>query len=391
MEEEEAFRLLWGGLDGIAEWNRRRKDREEIPDLSRAYLCDAHLIDANLSGAKLNDANLFRADLYGANLYKADLSRAQLGEANLKAANLSHANLTGALLDRADLSRAELGGADLGQAYLSHADLFQAQLFMANLRGAHLNDANLGLANLSQANLRGADLGGADLGHANLTDASLVGTVMINTDLSGAKLSDCRIFGISVWNVKTDDQTEQKNLVLTKSFDPVLTVDNLKIAQFIHLLLNNDEIRGVIDSITSKVVLILGRFAPERKPILDALREHLRLHDYLPVMFDFDKPSARGYTETITTLARMARFIVADLTDATEVRLELAKIVPDLPSVPVQPLVLASVTEYVTFDDLRRYPWVLKPFRYTNLDHAITSLQEMVLTPAEAKVVEQRR
>ena len=147
-----------------------------------------------------------------------------------------------------------------------------------------------------------------------------------------------------------------------------MTVDNLKVAQFIYLLLNNEEIRGVIDTITSKVVLILGRFTPERKVLLDAIREELRRRDYLPVMFDFEKPASRGYTETITTLARMARFIIADLTDATEVRLELAKIVPDLPSVPVQPLVLASQTEYVTFADIRRYPWVLEPFRYKDLD-----------------------
>ena len=39
-----------------------------------------------------------------------------------------------------------------------------------------------------------------------------------------------------------------------------------------YLLLNNEEIRHVIDTITSKVVLILGRFMPERKAILDAIR-----------------------------------------------------------------------------------------------------------------------
>ena len=105
-------------------------------------------------------------------------------------------------------------------------------------------------------------------------------------------------------------------------------------------------------------------------------------------MFDFEKPASRGYTETVTTLARMARFIVADLTDATEVRLELAKIVPDLPSVPVQPLILASQTEHVTFGDLEPYPWVLEPFRYHDPAQAIASLPEMVLAPAEAKVAE---
>ena len=214
---------------------------------------------------------------------------------------------------------------------------------------------------------------------------------MVDVNLRGTKLCDCRIFGISVWKVETDDQTEQNNLILGDQSDPVLTVDNLKVAQFIYLLLNNEEIRGVIDTITSKVVLILGRFTPERKRILDALREELRRHDYMPVMFDFEKPTSQGYTDTITTLARMARFIIADLTDATEVRLELAKIVPDLPSVPIQPLVLASSTEYVTFADIRRYHWVLEPFRYEDLDDAIKSLPEMILKPAEAKVIELRR
>jgi hypothetical protein len=163
-----------------------------------------------------------------------------------------------------------------------------------------------------------------------------------------------------------------------------MTVDNLKVAQFIYLLLNNEEIREVIDTIISKVVLILGRFTSERKALLDAIRDELRRQNYLPVMFDFDKPASRSYTETITTLARMARFVIADLTDAIEVRAELSKIVPDLPSLPVQPLILASQTEFITFVDLRRYPWVLEPFRYRDPDHAIASLPEMVLAPAEA-------
>lgn len=55
----------------------------------------------------------------------------------------------------------------------------------------------------------------------------------------------------------------------------MITVDNLEVAQFIYLLLNNEKIRQVIDTITSKVVLILGRFTDERKSVIDAIREEL--------------------------------------------------------------------------------------------------------------------
>jgi uncharacterized protein YjbI with pentapeptide repeats len=436
MEREEAIKLIRGGPEGVAEWNRRREAGEEIPDLSDAYLSWADLSDANLSGAKLfkadlSGAKLFKANLSGANLSganfsqadlsQADLSDAYLVDADLSGAKLIQANLVDTILSEANFSGANLSGADLSganltlgtlsdanltSASLNDAHLSGANLFKAHLSGAYLDKASLSRANLSEArlmkadlskaDLSGADLSGANLRGANLSQATLRGAnlsqaIIVDVDLRGAKLSECQVFGISVWKVLTDDQTEQNNLIISDRSDPVLTVDNLKVAQFIYLLLNNVEIRGVIDTITSKVVLILGRFTPERKVLLDGIREELRRRDYLPVMFDFEKPASRGYTETITTLARMARFIIADVTDAAEVRVELAKIVPDLPSVPVRPLVLASVTEYVTFDDIRRYPWVLEPFRYTDLDHAIASLQEIVLAPAEAKLNQQRR
>ena len=51
----------------------------------------------------------------------------------------------------------------------------------------------------------------------------------------------------------------------------------------------------------------------------DALREELRKHNYLPILFDFEKPRSRDTDETITLLARMARFIVADISDAKSV------------------------------------------------------------------------
>jgi hypothetical protein len=118
----------------------------------------------------------------------------------------------------------------------------------------------------------------------------------------------------------------------------VITVDNLEVAQFIYLLLHNEKIREVIDTITSKVVLILGRFTPERKAVLDAMREELRRRNYLPILFDFEKPARRDLTETVSTLAHMARFIIADITEAKSIPQELQRIVLDLPSVGSTPL-----------------------------------------------------
>jgi hypothetical protein len=81
-----------------------------------------------------------------------------------------------------------------------------------------------------------------------------------------------------------DDQTKQQNLLITPYDEAVITVDNIEVAQFIYLLLNNKEIRKVIDTITSKAALILGRFSEERTRFLDALRGALRDKGLLPIV-----------------------------------------------------------------------------------------------------------
>ena len=178
---------------------------------------------------------------------------------------------------------------------------------------------------------------------------------MIRTDISGANLTGSSIYGIAAWDVKLTSDTRQENLIITPPGQPVITVDNIKVAQFIYLLLNNEEVRDVIDTITSKAVLILGRFSPERKIILDRLREELRTRHYVPIMFDFEKPKSRDTIETIRTLAGMSKFIIADLTDAKAVVQELQAIVPNFPSVAVRfiiqeiPARARNVRPYKTF------------------------------------------
>jgi hypothetical protein len=102
-------------------------------------------------------------------------------------------------------------------------------------------------------------------------------------------------------------------------------------------------------------------------------------------LFDFEGPDSRDLTETVSLLARMARFIIADLTDPSSVPKELEAIVPDL-AVPVQPLLEGSSRPYVMFKDYWKYDWVLPPYHYADRADLLTKFQEVVIAPAEAKL-----
>lgn len=346
MANEEHLKILGKGANI---WNKWREENSDIKP--------------NLSGADLRGADLRGADLRGANLWLANLTGANLNEANL-----TRADLTGAILSRADLNRANLSGAEIIQV---------------DLTGADLSEVDLSGALLFQANLSGADLRGAHLEVANF----------VETRLEGANLSNSRIYGISAWNLKINKETKQFNLIITKEDEPNITVDNLEVAQFLNLLLHNEKVRHVIDTITSKVVLILDRFTEIRKAVLDAIREELRKRDYLPILFDFEKPSSRNLTETISTLAHMARFVIADLTDAKSIPQELQRIIPDMPSLPIQPLILSSQYEYAMFKDFLDYQSVLIPHRFDDLDDLLATLHEKVIKPAidKAEEIQKRR
>ena len=392
MANEEHFSVL---KQGTTAWNTWRNQHPPLqPDLSDTNLSDTNLSNADLTSADLTSANLSEADLSNSNLIGADLTSADLTGANLTGADLSNANLvlaylTGANLTGADLSNANLGSADLsgtnlGGARLGGADLSGSNLSNADLSGSNLFAANLVLANLTGANLTGANLTGADLSNANLFAANLGGANLVGTNLREATLTECRIYGVSVWDINLTGAL-QNNLVITPEDEANIAVDNLKVAQFLYLLLNNKEIRDVINTITTKVVLILGCFTPERKATLDAIRNELRTRDYVPILFDFDHPGSRDITETVTTLARLARFIIADLTGARSIPQELAFIIPAFPSVPVQPLLLSSQSEYGMLEHFTKFPWVLPVYKYSDLPHLLTSFKKRVIDPAEQK------
>lgn len=234
---------------GAESWNKWRNDNQDItPELFGAVLSNADLVCANLSGANLAYAELFQANLLKANLHKANLTRTKL---------------IGATLSGADISA-------------------------SNLNCADLTWTNLIKTNLSRANLSGA----------NLTNAMLIGT-----NLANANLDSCQVYGISAWDLLLEDAIQTNLTISPPGGLTSVSVDDIEVAQFIYLLINNYKIRKVIETVTSKVVLILGRFSTERKTMLEALRNQLRDKNYVPVVFDFAPSAKRDLTETVQLLA----------------------------------------------------------------------------------------
>jgi len=164
--------------------------------------------------------------------------------------------------------------------------------------------------------------------------------------------------------------------------------DSGSTTQFVHLLITNREIREAIDTISAKVVLILGRFTERRKKVLDTIKNELRRRNYLPVLFDFEKPTNRDITETVSTLAHMSRFIVADITEAKSIPQELQTIVPHLLSVPIVPLLQVEENEYAMYEHFPRYPQVVEIYYYYDSNDILQSIQEQVIDRAEQKAKE---
>lgn len=411
MANEEQLAVLRQGVDVWNNWRREdisRKIDLSGADLRNRQLSEINFVDVDLRGADLSgtnftrayltSANLSRADLRFANfdqaaLANADLSCADLGKTDMRNSDLSfvdfnHSNmievfLAGAKLYGANLSNALLIGADFEKANLSRANLSKANLERANMWGASLLDANLHEANLKQAKLIFANFLRANLSNVNLTGANLNGVILVEARIEKAKLSECSVYGISAWDLVGEFE-EQKDLIISRKDEPKVAVDNVEVAQFVYLLLNNKKVRDVIDTVTTKAVLILGRFYDERKQVLDALKDALRERGYAPILFDFEPSKQRNLTETVQLLANMAKFVIADITDAKSIPQELSHIIPLLPSVPVQPILLASEKEYAMFEHWRSFTTVLPEFLYLDKQDLLDNLESKILQPIGA-------
>lgn len=389
---------------GTDAWNMWRSQHPEVrPDLS----------GADLRGIRLCGGE--RDETYYSSLPTADDSWESTVDNLRDGADLRGVILRGANLAGANLYYCDLSGADLSETLLSNVLFGWCRFVETNLYWANLGKANAHHAQFVRCNLDRADFGGATLSSAKFldcsgTDISLFDCDLANTtfqdttlcacDMTYAKLvrtkfvrsnlSEVKIYGVSVWDV-LNDASKMSELVITPDDEPRITVDDIDIAQFIYLVLENKRLRRVIEGVTGKMVLILGRFSPDRKRILDALRSKLRESGFVPVIFDFDRPAGRDLTEVIGLLAHMSCFVLADIRDPKSIPQELQRIIPALPSVPVQPLISAEATAHAMFADFGGYPSVLTPYVYDNDEALLAKIDRCILPAIYARITDIQR
>lgn len=403
--------------DDVTLWNDWRKKNPEVqPDLRHACFDEcrlyginlnnailigasfdgAHLLKATFNNARLNKSSFKFVAAYGAEFKNAKCNKVAFERADLRGADFTSANLKNTEFRNADLEEAKMHGANLKGATMENAILISADLSSSFMDEIDLNNSNLQGSSLAGASMRNADAGGAnfsdtDLRGAKLRETTFSGANLSHADLRGADIRDALVQGANVSEVIYDSSTDQRNLryEIWHSGDGDLydiTFGNIEMTHLISLFLQNPKWENIFNVSTSKLVLILGRFAdPARYKILKALRQELPTYDYLPVVFDFDEPAGRDTVEVVATLAGLSRFIICDLTQQKSTPLESQVIIPNL-SIPFVPIIQKGEQEFSMFRALRKYDWVLPTVSYGSKKQLLDHLYEAILKPAEKKL-----
>ncbi len=295
-------------------------------------------------------------------------------------------------------------GAKFIDCQFNHVDFYKCQFERATFEGViettSFYEANFRRSTFYNAIIQDVDFTGSIFNNAVFTNCDLKNVVLycaslVYCDFFKGSISDSSVYGANVWNINISE-TKQSNLIVEaysevseKERYGVVTVDDIELAQFINLILNNNKVANVFNTMSSKIVLILGRFTTERKAILDLMRTELRNRNYSPILFDFEKPIQKDLTGTVIALSQMSGFIIADLTDGTSVPWELASIIPQLRLTPLLPIILKGSKPFSMSSDMRNNMCVLKTFEYETI--SIKDDVQKLISNAKSKIEELKK
>ena len=112
-------------------------------------------------------------------------------------------------------------------------------------------------------------------------------------------------------------------------------------------------------------------------------------HHWVPMVFNFDRPATKDFTETVRLLAGMSHFVIADITNPRSTPLELQATVPEC-MVPFVPILEKGEEPFAMFQDLwlKHREWVFEPIRYSSVDGLVGGLDAVIIKPALARSAE---
>ena len=295
-------------------------------------------------------------------------------------------------MDEYDFSNCDLHGCSLrngtfnnckfDNSRINWADLVDAYFYQCTFINVSMRVSKIGSGHFINCNFTNADLSYCSAEETDFTGSIFENTYLeyirfVKCNFTETRIDSCFFYGTSTWDIIAD-KSIQNNIIITNETENIITVDNIELAQFIYLLINNAKLRDVIDTITSKVVLILGNFSNDRKVVLDKIRDELRKFNYIPILFDFNKPSTRNLTETVITIGSMSKYIIADLSSPRSIPQELASIIPRLQSVNVYPIILKNERPYSMFNDFYSYRSVKNIIEYIpeEISHLVNAIVE---------------
>ena len=242
---------------------------------------------------------------------------------------------------------------------------------------------------LAGADLRGCKFQSCDLEDGDLSEADLKSAILVSTDLSHAKLNSAQVYGIAAWEV-TLEGAEQRDLLVTRPDQPRITTDDLEVAQFIYVLLNHRKLRDVFNTTTQRSVLILGRFGGGGLDVLRAVADSLRQQGLIPIIFDFERPRQRNYTETVITLAGLCSFVIVDLSGPS-VPQELQAIIAATLRMPLVPIVEEGRNPAAMLVDFQELDYFLgPPIRFNSISALVAQIPERAIAPAQAWLAQRR-
>ena len=318
-----------------------------------------------------------------ADLSSLDLRDFQIFDGyNFKRVLFNNCNLGKLKFLNCNFKKAQFRNADLREVIFENCTFEFTTLINANLNQSSFHDCKLIGANLSKA-----EFYKANFNNTILVNCNLMWSKLIETNFKSSSVNKCHVFGASIWNINAEN-TLQTDIIITKREEIEVSVDNLEIAQFLYLMINNKNIKNIIETLTSKIVLILGRFSGNRKIILDQIKDELRTIGYVPIIFEFQKPDNKDYLEPVLLISQLSRFIIADFSDPKIILEEIPRIV-DNTSAVIIPIIEKGQREPSTLYNIRiNRLSILDTYIYESSKDLLENINTELINKAEIKLKE---